>query len=152
MAQITVSDKVDSNLDINALHAKMTEISELVPISEIFYIIDEICIKGQGMSREMAFSPENINRAGKMFLQNRLVNQVCHGCGKYARQGFRKVIPIGYPTLYECGKCKMTYYCSKDCHEKDLPIHNTWCCNISSPRDMGFNKTVIINLNTGKTI
>lgn len=140
------------NIDYQSLYFRMKEISELVPISEIEYIINCIDIIGNKKSKEEAFTEKNINNAGYGFLQNRLINQVCHNCGKNARQGFRKIVPDNYPYLFECNNCKMTYYCSKECQENDWNIHKNWCCNPNGPRDLGVNKTVIININTGEII
>ncbi len=140
------------NLDTNALYARMAEICHLVPTSEIEYIVRTILVEQEGLTREEAFVPEQINKAGFAFLHGRLLNQVCHHCGGNARDGFRKVAPRDYPALLECEKCKMTHYCSEDCREKDRAVHERWCCNVDAPRDEGINKIVFINTQTGKVI
>jgi len=139
--------------DINteALYSHMEKICHLVPISEIEHILNYM-IQIENKSQEEIFIPENINKAGITFLQCRLMNQVCHGCGKNSRRGFLKVIPEDYPKLLMCDKCKMTYYCSKECQEKDWSKHKEWCCNVNGPRDLGVNRIVMIDTRSGKVI
>ncbi|KAF8957173.1 hypothetical protein BDZ97DRAFT_118334 [Flammula alnicola] len=58
----------------------------------------------------------------------------CAQCTKYAEEG---------KELLRCGKCKIAWYCSKDCQKKQWPIHKQVCKEASSSIPKLLNSFVV---------
>ena len=119
-----------------------------LPVQEVFYLID------QGFKSEIGRYPrsgwkepkqtqedimdkytryrnmvgtEEFARLEIMICLLRLVHRVCSQCGNNQKQ------------LKRCGKCRMTFYCSKECQSLHwTQFHKFWCRQrFTGSRDTG---------------
>ncbi len=51
---------------------------------------------------------------------NRSCNRICNGFGEYCKNGTRD-------NLIVCEHCKLTWYCSEACQQKQQKKHALWC-------------------------
>ena len=63
----------------------------------------------------------------------RVIHRVCSGCGDSDRS-----------LLRACAKCRLTYYCSRQCQRGHWADHATWCARrFDGVRDAGHARTVL---------
>lgn len=117
---------------INAINHAMNKLpqADVEYVKEIMAHANNLAI-AKGKSNENLRSDIDIRL---MIVTNRYNNKICDTC-------YDKKNP---DILKACVKCKLTFYCSKECQLKAWPKHKLWCCNPHAERDTGPQAPVIV--------